>query len=114
MRMRNVFVIGEWHCILGNLWCILAGLSQIMPFLYFAYIFYALASTLMPMMGRFGTGLNPDLLIGGLCALGTIMAMGFVVSKHRLFNKMLTTLVMSCRYQWLICSDTLGLSFCHC
>lgn len=35
------------------------------------------------MMGRFGTKLNPDLLIGGLVALGTILAMGFVVSLNK-------------------------------
>ncbi|XP_013111709.2 endoplasmic reticulum metallopeptidase 1 [Stomoxys calcitrans] len=87
----------------GMLWSVLVVLSQIMPFLYFAYIFLALNSTLMPMMGRFGSSLNPDLLIGGLCALGTILSMGFVTpminlfrhSKSILLGLLVTTFVFS-------------------
>lgn len=89
VAIKNYFLT---HCntyylyISEKLWSVLIVLSQIMPFLYMAYIFFALSSTLMPMMGRFGTGLNPDLLIGGLCALGTILAMGFVVSVYNNFE----------------------------
>ncbi|XP_075168829.1 endoplasmic reticulum metallopeptidase 1-like isoform X2 [Haematobia irritans] len=87
----------------GMLWTVLVVISQIMPFLYTAYMFLALNSTLMPMMGRFGPGLNPDLLIGALCALGTILSMGFVAplinmfrhSKSILLTLLATTFVFS-------------------
>ncbi|XP_005177924.1 endoplasmic reticulum metallopeptidase 1 isoform X1 [Musca domestica] len=77
----------------GKLWSIIVILSQVLPFLYMAYIFFALCSTLMPMMGRFGTNLNPDLLVGGLCALGTILAMGFVSPMVNMFRHSKTVLL---------------------
>lgn len=102
---------------LGKLWSIIVILSQVLPFLYMAYIFFALCSTLMPMMGRFGTNLNPDLLVGGLCALGTILAMGFVVSRIyiNIFIASLHYAEYLCfSHQWLICSVTLRLFFWLC
>lgn len=52
-----------------------------MPFLYFSYLFHAFLVICIPMTARKGTEVNPDLLIALLCALGTILALGFLVSR---------------------------------
>lgn len=38
------------------------------------------------MMGRNGSSLNPDLLIAILCAVGTFIALGFVVSWEHVMH----------------------------
>lgn len=65
---------------LGYLWVFAVQILQVMPFLYFCYLFYTFLQVFFPMLGRFGHGTNPDLLIGLICALGTFFALGFVVS----------------------------------
>lgn len=107
----SIFHISE------HFWSILVILSQIMPFLYFGYIIFALASTLMPMMGRFGSGLNPDLLIGGLCAFGTILSMGFVVSLFEIYkNIQVNNSFVICLNRCLCgtCSVVPSCCFYHC
>lgn len=64
---------------LGYLWVYAVQILQLMPFLYFSYLFYTFLQVFFPMLGRFGHGTNPDLLIGLICALGTFFALGFVV-----------------------------------
>lgn len=41
----------------------------------------------MPMMGRFGSTANPDLLISAICGLAVILSMGFVVSIMQILLK---------------------------
>ncbi|XP_065367016.1 endoplasmic reticulum metallopeptidase 1-like [Calliphora vicina] len=71
----------------GIYWCILIILSQILPFLYAAYIFLILNSTLMPMTGRSGSATNPDLMISAICGLGIILSMGFVMPLWNMFRR---------------------------
>lgn len=54
--------------------------SQILPFIYHAYLFHMFILILIPMAGRFGMNTNPDFLIGALCAIGTILSLSFAVS----------------------------------
>ncbi|XP_030376828.1 endoplasmic reticulum metallopeptidase 1-like isoform X2 [Scaptodrosophila lebanonensis] len=60
-------------------WKLVLCLSQLLPFVYFCYLFYAFVVVLIPMTGRNGNAANPDLLIAGICALGTILSMGFLM-----------------------------------
>ncbi|XP_030388603.1 endoplasmic reticulum metallopeptidase 1-like [Scaptodrosophila lebanonensis] len=71
----------------GYYWSLVLSICQIMPFLYFSYLFLAFLTILIPMMGRKGIGMNPDLIISGLCALGTILSMGFVAPLINVFRR---------------------------
>ncbi|XP_053965331.1 endoplasmic reticulum metallopeptidase 1-like isoform X1 [Anastrepha ludens] len=75
-------------------WSIFVILSQILPFLYFAYLFNALLVALIPMMGRFGTATNPDLVIGLLTILAIILAMGYLIPLLNIFNHPKTVLLL--------------------
>ncbi|KAH8271621.1 hypothetical protein KR018_011294 [Drosophila ironensis] len=74
------------HC-RGYLWSYLLGFSQIIPFLYHAYLFHTFIIILLPMLGRFGVSVNPDLLIAALCAIGTILALSFAAPLINLFRR---------------------------
>lgn len=67
-------------------WTGLVMVSQVAPFLYCTYRIYLVLVVLIPMTGRLGSALNPDLVIAVVTALGTIFACGFLVSKHTLFS----------------------------
>ncbi|XP_017462769.1 PREDICTED: endoplasmic reticulum metallopeptidase 1-like, partial [Rhagoletis zephyria] len=68
-------------------WSIFVTLSQIIPFLYFTSIFNALLTGFIPMMGRFGTATNPDLIVGLLTTLGTLLAMGYLIPLLNIFRR---------------------------
>ncbi|EDV36212.1 uncharacterized protein Dana_GF12845 [Drosophila ananassae] len=70
----------------GYLWVFAVQILQVMPFLYFCYLFYTFLQVFFPMLGRFGHGTNPDLLIGLICALGTFFALGFVAPLINMFR----------------------------
>ncbi|XP_020803382.1 endoplasmic reticulum metallopeptidase 1 isoform X1 [Drosophila serrata] len=63
----------------GFSWTGILKIIQVAPFLYNSYLIYCFIVILTPMMGRFGVDTNPDLIIGFLCALGTILSMGFLI-----------------------------------
>ncbi|XP_017077370.1 endoplasmic reticulum metallopeptidase 1 [Drosophila eugracilis] len=63
----------------GFSWTAILKIVQVAPFLYNSYLFYCFIVILTPMMGRFGLNTNPDLIIGALTALGTILSMGFLI-----------------------------------
>ncbi|XP_017024974.1 endoplasmic reticulum metallopeptidase 1 [Drosophila kikkawai] len=63
----------------GYSWTGILKIIQVAPFLYNSYLIYCFIVILTPMMGRFGLDTNPDLIIGFLCALGTILSMGFLI-----------------------------------
>ncbi|ALC41588.1 CG13160, partial [Drosophila busckii] len=71
----------------GFLWSILFCICQLLPFLYFSYLFHSFLVITIPMTARKGTEVNPDLLISILCALGTILAMGFLAPLINLFRR---------------------------
>jgi len=58
---------------------VVLGVCQVLPFLYFTYLFLALLVITIPMTSRKGMDANPDLLISLECALGSILAMVFLV-----------------------------------
>ncbi|XP_017490382.1 PREDICTED: endoplasmic reticulum metallopeptidase 1-like [Rhagoletis zephyria] len=68
-------------------WSIFVTLSQIIPFLYFTSLYNALLTALVPMMGRFGTSTNPDLIIALLTTLGTLLAMGYLIPLLNIFRR---------------------------
>nr|NP_611418.1 uncharacterized protein Dmel_CG10081, isoform A [Drosophila melanogaster]AAF57569.1 uncharacterized protein Dmel_CG10081, isoform A [Drosophila melanogaster]AAY55128.2 RE61138p [Drosophila melanogaster]AOQ11175.1 CG10081-RA [synthetic construct] len=63
----------------GYSWTGILKIVQVAPFMYNSYLFYCFIVILTPMMGRFGVDTNPDLIIGALTALGTILSMGFLI-----------------------------------
>ncbi|XP_052843515.1 endoplasmic reticulum metallopeptidase 1-like [Drosophila gunungcola] len=63
----------------GFSWTGILKIVQVAPFLYNSYLFYCFIVILTPMMGRFGQDTNPDIIIGALTALGTILSMGFLI-----------------------------------
>ncbi|EDW85577.2 uncharacterized protein Dwil_GK23156 [Drosophila willistoni] len=70
----------------GLNWVLLVEAFQIMPFLYFCYLFHTFLVVFFPMMGRNGNSINPDLLIAILCAIGTFFAFGFVGPLINMFR----------------------------
>ncbi|XP_016981331.1 endoplasmic reticulum metallopeptidase 1 [Drosophila rhopaloa] len=74
------------HC-RGYLWSLVLIVFQILPFIYHAYLFHMFILILIPMVGRFGVSTNPDLLIGALCAFGTILALSFAAPLINIFRR---------------------------
>ncbi|XP_017150675.1 endoplasmic reticulum metallopeptidase 1 isoform X1 [Drosophila miranda] len=71
----------------GFSWTGVVKIVQIVPFLYNSYLFYTFLVILSAMMGRFGRSTNPDLIISALNALGTILAMGFLIPLINVFRR---------------------------
>ncbi|XP_037956829.1 endoplasmic reticulum metallopeptidase 1-like [Teleopsis dalmanni] len=71
----------------GYSWSILLIIGQLAPFFYFTFLIYELLCTVIPMTGRNGTAINPDLLIGILTLLGTVLSMGFIIHLISLFRR---------------------------
>ncbi|XP_017033139.1 endoplasmic reticulum metallopeptidase 1-like [Drosophila kikkawai] len=71
----------------GYLWCVMLGVCQILPFLYFSYLFHTLLVITIPMTSRNGMTINPDMLISLQCALGSILAFVFVAPLLNLFRR---------------------------
>ncbi|XP_034652122.1 endoplasmic reticulum metallopeptidase 1-like [Drosophila subobscura] len=71
----------------GYLWALVLGVCQILPYLYFTYLFHGFLVITIPMTSRKGMETNPDMLISLLCALGTILSMIFVAPLINLFRR---------------------------
>nr|NP_788335.2 uncharacterized protein Dmel_CG33012 [Drosophila melanogaster]AAO41400.2 uncharacterized protein Dmel_CG33012 [Drosophila melanogaster] len=71
----------------GYLWALVLCVCQILPYLYFTYLFHALLVITIPMTSRKGMDANPDLLISLECALGSILAMVFLAPLLNLFRR---------------------------
>ncbi|EDV56334.2 endoplasmic reticulum metallopeptidase 1 [Drosophila erecta] len=71
----------------GYLWSLVLCVCQILPYLYFTYLFHALLVLTIPMTSRKGMEANPDLLIALECALGSILAMVFLAPLLNLFRR---------------------------
>ncbi|XP_030558012.1 endoplasmic reticulum metallopeptidase 1-like [Drosophila novamexicana] len=67
-------------------WVLITQIFQLMPFFYFCYLFYMFLIVFIPMMGRNGSSINPDLLVALLCTIGTFFAMGFVSPLINMFR----------------------------
>ncbi|XP_026842283.1 endoplasmic reticulum metallopeptidase 1 isoform X2 [Drosophila persimilis] len=70
----------------GYYWVLIVEIFQLMPFVYFCYLFYTFLVVFFPMMGRNRDSINPDVLIALICALGTFFALGFVVPLINMFR----------------------------
>ncbi|KAH8252654.1 hypothetical protein KR032_001078, partial [Drosophila birchii] len=81
-----VNLLSRLHC-RGYHWALVLMVSQILPFIYHAYLFHMFILILIPMAGRFGMNTNPDLLIGTLCACGTILALSFAAPLINIFRR---------------------------
>ncbi|KAH8270868.1 hypothetical protein KR018_008072 [Drosophila ironensis] len=71
----------------GFSWTGVLKISQVVPFVYNSYLIYTFLVTLTPMMGRFGRSTNPDLIVSAINALGTILALGFLIPLVNMFRK---------------------------
>ncbi|EDV36213.1 uncharacterized protein Dana_GF12846 [Drosophila ananassae] len=78
----------------GYSWVVPSQVIQIMPFVYFCYLFYIFLVIFFPAMGRNRDSANPDMLIALICAIGTIFALGFVVPLINMFRW--STIVLFC------------------
>ncbi|XP_060658303.1 endoplasmic reticulum metallopeptidase 1-like [Drosophila nasuta] len=70
----------------GYFWVLIMQIFQLMPFFYFCSLFYTFLVIFIPMMGRNGSSINPDLLVCILCAGGVFFAMGFVSPLINMFR----------------------------
>ncbi|XP_068151368.1 endoplasmic reticulum metallopeptidase 1-like [Drosophila tropicalis] len=71
----------------GYYWALPVVISQIMPFLYHTYLFHTILVIFVPITGRNGTNMNPDLIIAILSAFGTILALGFAMPLINVFRR---------------------------
>ncbi|EDV35715.1 uncharacterized protein Dana_GF12336 [Drosophila ananassae] len=62
-------------------------IGQLVSFLYNTYLQYTLVKTMIAMMGRFGRSTNPDLIMSGINAMGTVLAMGFLIPLVYVFRR---------------------------
>ncbi|KAL9913118.1 endoplasmic reticulum metallopeptidase 1 isoform 4-T4 [Glossina fuscipes fuscipes] len=67
-------------------WMIPHTLVGIPPFLFFAYLSHGFFSTFIPMTGRFGDGVNPDLIIAAFTIVTSILIAGFTIPVFNLFK----------------------------
>ncbi|XP_037944194.1 endoplasmic reticulum metallopeptidase 1-like [Teleopsis dalmanni] len=103
-NFHDVYVL----IIIAYFWAITVLIGQIMPFLYFSYVTVIFLFTLIPMMGRYGTALNPDIVIGSLCCFGTLLAGGFLIHLFHFFRrtKLLVTFILIVYFVFLIIATT--------
>ncbi|KAH8400960.1 hypothetical protein KR009_002177, partial [Drosophila setifemur] len=71
----------------GYLWAVVLGVCQILPYLYFTYLFHALLAITIPMTSRKGMTANPDFLISLQCALGSILGLIFLAPLLNIFRR---------------------------
>ncbi|KAH8320558.1 hypothetical protein KR067_005281, partial [Drosophila pandora] len=86
-RLSDVKPIMTHLISLGHLWSLVLAACQVLPYLYFTYLFHALLVITIPMTSRKGMTANPDLLISLECALGTILGLVFVAPLLNLFRR---------------------------
>ncbi|EDW85781.2 uncharacterized protein Dwil_GK23251 [Drosophila willistoni] len=87
----------------GLRWVIFVGVLQMLPFLYICYLFYTFLVVFFPMMGRNGTTTNPDIMIALVCALGTLLALGFVAPLINIFRWPKLILLGLCLVTFVFC-----------
>ncbi|XP_055837180.1 endoplasmic reticulum metallopeptidase 1 isoform X1 [Episyrphus balteatus] len=76
----------KWHR-RAYLFAVTVIVCQIVPFIYFTNITYSFVYTLVPMMGRNGSDVNPDLMIAALCVFMSILFAGFLMPLLLFFRK---------------------------
>lgn len=71
-------------------WTGLVTSLQVVPFLYSSYLIFTFIIAMTPMNGRSGSASNPDTMIAGLAALGTVLSFGFLVGLLDLIDTFLS------------------------
>lgn len=71
----------------GYQWAVLLVACQIPAFAIITYMSTIFFMALIPMMGRFGSKYNPDLIIGGLASFSVLLALGYIIPLLNLFRK---------------------------
>lgn len=69
----------------GYQWAVVVVVCQIPAFMYITYMSCTFFVSLIPMMGRFGSERNPDLIIGGVSTLTALLSLGYIVSISSLW-----------------------------
>ncbi|XP_017835549.1 endoplasmic reticulum metallopeptidase 1-like [Drosophila busckii] len=99
----------------GYAWSGVLKFIQIIPFLYSSYLIYTFVAVLLPMQGRFFNESNPDLLIAGLVAVGTVLSLGFVIPLINTFRRpstvILTLFAISAVGMYLASSTQIGFPY---
>lgn len=57
------------------------------PFLFFVYFSHSFLATFIPMFGRFGDSLNPDLILAVFSVAVGLLVAGFIVPMLHMFRK---------------------------
>ncbi|XP_033149147.1 endoplasmic reticulum metallopeptidase 1-like [Drosophila busckii] len=99
----------------GYAWSAVIKATQIIPFLYGSYHIYLFVVALVPMQGRSGFASNPDILIAGLVALGTVLSLSFVIPLINTFRRpstvIFTLLAINAVGMYLATSTQIGFPY---
>ncbi|XP_037955885.1 endoplasmic reticulum metallopeptidase 1 [Teleopsis dalmanni] len=87
-----VNLLTKWHR-KAYWFAIAAIICQILPFIYFTSITQEVFNTMLPMMGRSGSGSNPDLTMALIAVFTTIMFAGFIIPLFLFFRKTKTIIM---------------------
>ncbi|KAH8297368.1 hypothetical protein KR044_010979, partial [Drosophila immigrans] len=71
----------------GYKWAGVVIAFQVIPYLYLSSVIYTFIVAMTPMNGRSGSASNPDTMIAGLSALGTVLSLGFLVPLINVFRR---------------------------
>ncbi|XP_055917715.1 endoplasmic reticulum metallopeptidase 1 isoform X1 [Eupeodes corollae] len=81
-----VNLITKWHR-RAYIFALTVIICQILPFIYFTNISYSFFYTMVPMMGRNGSGINPDLMMAALAVFMSMLFAGFLIPLILFFRK---------------------------
>ncbi|ALC42476.1 CG10073, partial [Drosophila busckii] len=99
----------------GYAWSGVIKATQIIPFLYSSSHIYLFVVALVPMQGRSGAASNPDMLISGLVALGTLLSFSFVIPLINTFRRpstvIFTLLAINAVGMYLATSTQIGFPY---
>ncbi|XP_023177320.1 endoplasmic reticulum metallopeptidase 1 isoform X1 [Drosophila hydei] len=68
-------------------WIIPHIVCYVPPFLFFVYFSHSFLATFIPMFGRFGDSLNPDLILAVFSVAVGLLVAGFIVPMLHMFRK---------------------------
>uniref|UniRef100_A0A1A9W2G4 FXNA-like protease n=1 Tax=Glossina brevipalpis TaxID=37001 RepID=A0A1A9W2G4_9MUSC len=87
-RIRSAFVpmLAILFYTIILVWIVPHILIGIPPFLFLAYVAHGFFSSFIPMTGRFGNGVNPDLIIAAFTIVTSVLIAGFLIPLFNLFR----------------------------
>lgn len=69
------------------MWIVIHSIGQIFPFGFFLYNALIMLTLLIPVQGRAGPAMNPDLVVGVVVILSGILLAGFIVPILCIFRR---------------------------